>query len=65
MFERKSTVTGFILTFGAGILTGAALALLFTPLTGKKMQKKVADITEKVIDKVDHLQDKLRKVANA
>jgi gas vesicle protein len=64
MFERKNKFTGFILTFGAGILTGAALALLYTPLTGKNMQKKVADITDKVIEKVDDLQSFVRR-ANA
>lgn len=65
MFEKKNKFTGFILTFGAGVLTGAALALLFTPITGKKFQQKVADVTGKVIEKVDDFQTVVRKVANA
>jgi hypothetical protein len=38
-------------------------------MTGKKMQKKVADVTDKVRDvvedSVDNVQSVLRKVANA
>jgi gas vesicle protein len=62
MFERKKTnYWGFTFTFLAGALAGGAIALLYTPVTGKKMQKKVGDIAEKVIDKVDDI----RKFAKA
>ncbi|MEK6374918.1 MAG: YtxH domain-containing protein [Acidobacteriota bacterium] len=57
------------MTFAFGAFAGAAVALLFAPMTGKKMQKKVADVTEKVRDvvedSVDNVQSVLRKVANA
>ena len=43
----------------------AALGLLYAPTTGKKMQKKVSDVTDKVIDKVDEFQQTVRKFANA
>jgi len=52
-------------TFGAGVVTGAVLALLYTPLTGKKLQKKVADVADKVIDKVDDIHQSVRKIARA
>ena len=55
MFERKKTYWGFTFTFLAGVFSGGAIALLFTPMTGKKMQKKVAGVADKVIDKVDDL----------
>jgi gas vesicle protein len=65
MFERKRPFTGFLVTFGAGMLTGAAVALLYTPITGKRMQKKVADVSEKIVDTFEDLQEKVRKVATA
>ena len=55
----------YAFTFGAGIVAGAILGLLYAPLTGKKMQRKVADVADQVIDKVDELQQKVRKIANA
>jgi gas vesicle protein len=55
MFEKKKTYWGFTFTFLAGAFTGAAVALLYTPITGRKMQKKVADVAEKVIDRVEDL----------
>ena len=55
--------------FTTGAFAGAAVALLFAPMTGRKMQKRVANATERVIDvvegSVDNVQNLLRKVANA
>jgi len=65
MFRHKSAWTGLILTFGVGLVAGASLALLFAPMTGKRMQKKVAGLTDKVMDKVDDLQDTVRRMATA
>lgn len=60
-----SKLEKFAFTFGAGVVTGAVLALLYTPITGKKLQKKVADLTDKVIDTVDDVQQSMRKIAHA
>ncbi len=60
-----SRLERFAFTFGAGVVTGAVLALLYTPITGKKLQKKVADLTDKVIDKVDDMQQSVRNIARA
>ena len=65
MFGKKTAFTKFAFTFGAGLVTGAALALLYAPMTGKNLQKKVAGVTDRVIDKVDDLQQTVRKIANA
>jgi gas vesicle protein len=72
MFDKKRGLNGFssfAWTFAIGAITGAAVALLYAPMTGKKMQKKVADVTDKVRDvvedSVDNVQSVLRKVANA
>lgn len=75
MFNKKSNFKSFKryasfgLTFVGGAVAGAAVALLFAPMTGKKMQKKVANATEKVKDavgdSVDNVQSLLRKVSIA
>ncbi len=65
MFGQRTSFKTFAFTFGAGLITGAVLGLLYAPITGKKMQKKVADVTDKVMDRVDDLQQTVRKIANA
>ena len=58
MFGPKPTFKKYAFTFGAGIVAGAILGLLYAPVTGKKLQKKVLDVT-------DELQQTVRKIANA
>jgi len=65
MFGKKPTFTKYAFTFLGGIVAGAVIGLLYAPVTGKKLQKKVAGVTEQVIDKVDELQQTVRKIANA
>ena len=61
MFQKKTSFAKFAVTFGFGLVAGAAIGLLYAPFPGKKLQKKVADVTEKVFDKVEDFQ---KKVAN-
>jgi gas vesicle protein len=68
--SKKKFPTGKVAAaFGAGAIAGSVLALLFTPLTGKKMQKKIAnateDLIEKVEDKVEDVQATVRRIARA
>lgn len=58
MFEKKTTFKKFAFTFLGGVVTGAVLGLLYAPVTGKKMQKKVAEVS-------DQVQQTVRKIANA
>jgi len=60
-----SKLEKFAFTFGAGVVTGAVLALLYTPITGKKLQKKVADVADRVVDTVDDMKHSMRKIAHA
>ncbi len=66
MFDRKknSSLT-FVWFFVSGAVTGAAVALLFAPMTGKKMQKRLTDATEKVMTRVEDLGTAVRRAANA
>lgn len=70
MFNKtRSRFWGVVVIFGLGTAAGAALGLLYAPMTGRRMQRKLADATNKVKDvvedSVDNVQNVLRKVANA
>lgn len=76
MFGRTSPVGKYILMFALGAVTGAAVALLYAPMTGRKMQKRVGDVTDKVMDATDKVLDRVeenienvqhfvKKIANA
>lgn len=65
MFSRKQSVLTLTWVFAVGAVAGAAAALLYTPMTGRKMQKKVVDITDKVMNRVDDLTSAVRRVATA
>jgi len=58
MFEKKNTFKTFAFTFLGGVVAGAVLGLLYAPVAGKKLQKKVADVS-------DQVQQTVRKIANA
>jgi gas vesicle protein len=69
MFNKKSSFRSYAFTFILGAITGAALGLLYAPMTGMRMQKKVGNAKDRVVavveDSVDNVQSALRKVANA
>ena len=54
----------YVSSFLIGLAMGAGLALMLAPMPGKKMQRKVGDFTDKVIDKVDDLRVAARRVAS-
>jgi gas vesicle protein len=54
----------YVSSFLVGFVVGAGVALMVTPMSGKKMQRKVADIGERVIDKVDDLKVAARRMAS-
>jgi len=55
MFNRNSkfpfakVTTGFVI----GAISGAVAALLFAPMTGKKLKKKIAGVTDDVVEKIE------------
>jgi hypothetical protein len=69
IFKAKFPFGKITTAFVIGAAAGAALALLYAPFNGKKMQKKVGDVTDKVIDKVEegveNVQGVFRKIASA
>jgi gas vesicle protein len=69
MFTHKKSFLSLALFFAVGAVAGAAAALLYAPMTGRNMQRKVSDITDKLAnkfsDKVDDLKVAVRRVAAA
>ncbi len=71
MFVRKQKFPFGQVALGvaAGAVSGAVLALLFAPVTGKRMQKKIVKATENLIDtvgeKVEDVQTSVRRLARA
>ena len=54
----------YVSSFLIGFAVGAGVALMVAPMPGKKMQRKVADITDRVIDKVDDFKVAVQRVAS-
>ena len=71
MFSRKQKFPfgKVAVGFGIGAVSGAVLTLLYAPLSGKKMQKKLASVTENLIEKVEEtvgdVQKTVRRISQA
>ena len=69
MFKKKFPIAKVVTSFAVGAASGAVFALLFAPMTGKKLQKKIAGVTEDVVEKmedgVSQVQATVRRIARA
>ncbi|QWV95718.1 YtxH domain-containing protein [Geomonas oryzisoli] len=65
MMRRHASTTAEVVSFSAGALVGAGLALLYAPKTGHEMREKVSDVTGDAIAKMkgltEDVQDKLNR----
>lgn len=52
MRKHHASTTSEVVSFSAGALVGAGLALLYTPKTGHEMREKVSDVTGNAITKM-------------
>ncbi|MBU5614743.1 YtxH domain-containing protein [Geomonas azotofigens] len=63
--RRHASTTAEVVSFSAGALVGAGLALLYAPKTGHEMREKVSDVTGDAIAKMKGMtaeaQDKLNR----
>lgn len=50
--RRHASTTAEIVSFSAGAIVGAGLALLYAPKTGQEVRGQVADVTEDAITKM-------------
>lgn len=61
--ERKKNRFGlYTLMFVLGAVAGAAVALLYAPMTGRKLQRQ---LKEAIDDSVENVQSAVRKFAKA
>lgn len=60
MFRREEPTFNIysLLTFIIGALAGAAVALLYAPTTGKRLQRQIRDVLD---DKFENAQDAVKK----
>lgn len=63
--KKKSSLPKISLAFLVGAVAGAATALLLTPMTGRRMQRKMMAAGEKLYDKVEDLGTAVRKATLA
>jgi len=65
MRRHASSTTTEVVSFSAGALIGAGLALLYAPKTGHEMREKVSDVTGDAVAKMKGLtaeaQEKLNR----
>ena len=52
MRRHHASTTAEVVSFSAGALVGAGLALLYAPKTGHEMREKVSDVTDTAIAKM-------------
>ena len=58
------SIPKYVSSFAVGFAVGVGLTLIYAPMTGKKMQKKIGRINERVADKVHDLKAAVVRVAS-
>lgn len=58
------SIPKYVSSFAIGFAVGAGLTLIYAPMTGKKMQKKIARINDRVFDKVEDIKAAVVRVAS-
>ena len=58
------SIPKYVSSFLVGFAVGAGVTLIYAPMTGKKMQKKIGRINDRVFDKVDDLKAALVRAAS-
>jgi len=47
------SIPKYVSSFAVGFAVGAGLTLIYAPMTGRKMQRKIGQIGDRVVDKVE------------
>ena len=55
MSREQDKFTGFVAGLLVGGVIGSVLAVLYTPVSGKKMRKKISRTTDDLIDEVNDM----------
>ncbi len=62
--ELEMSIPKYVSSFAAGFAVGAGLTLIYAPMTGKKMQRKIRDVSERMCDKVEDVKAAVVRVAS-
>ena len=62
--RRHASTTAEVVSFSAGAIVGAGLALLYAPKTGNEMRAKVGGITEDAITKMKEVTTETQEKLN-
>lgn len=62
--RRHASTTAEVVSFSAGALVGAGLALLYAPKTGHEMREKVSDVTGDAITRMKGLTSDVQEKLN-
>jgi len=54
----------YVSSFAVGFAVGAGLTLIYAPMTGKKMQKKICRINDRVFEKVEDIKAAVARAAS-
>jgi gas vesicle protein len=58
------SIPKYVSSFAVGFAVGAGLTLIYAPMTGRKMQRRIRDIGERMRDKVDDVKAAVVRVAS-
>jgi hypothetical protein len=58
------SIPKYVSSFTVGFAVGAGLTLIYAPMTGKKMQRKIEKLGEQVCDKVVDLKAAVIRAAS-
>ena len=58
------SIPKYVSSFAIGFAVGAGLTLIYAPMTGKKMQKAIGRINDRVVDKVEDIKAAVVRVAS-
>ena len=62
--RRHVSTTAEVVSFSAGAIVGAGLALLYAPKTGREMRAEVGDVTEDAITKMNEVTAEMQEKLN-
>jgi len=63
--KRHASTTAELVSFSAGAIVGAGLALLYAPKTGHEVRERVSEATDEAITKMKDLTSDVQRKVNS
>jgi gas vesicle protein len=58
------SIPKYVSSFAIGFAVGAGVTLIYAPMTGRKMQRRIGKISERVFDKLDDVKAAVVRAAS-